>query len=120
MPECTRNALAPSTPAWINPSSWSVWPGTTPAWKPTSTHSWPRAAATFSRRAATVVVTGLLLSGMSTSVVTPPAAAAWVPVAKPSHSVRPGSFRWTWVSTKPGMTTRSPTSSTRQLTGSRS
>ena len=33
---------------------------------------------------------------MSTSVVTPPAAAARVAVAKPSHSVRPGSLMWTW------------------------
>ena len=32
----------------------------------------------------------MLFSGMSTSVVTPPAAAARVAVAKPSHSVRPG------------------------------
>ena len=32
----------------------------------------------------------MLLSGMSTSVVTPPAAAARVAVSKPSHAVRPG------------------------------
>ena len=32
----------------------------------------------------------MLLSGMSTMVVTPPAAAARVAQAKPSHSVRPG------------------------------
>lgn len=36
------------------------------------------------------------------TVVTPPDAAARVPVAKPSHSVRPGSFKWTWASTRPG------------------
>ena len=48
---------------------------------------------------------------MSTKVVVPPAAAARVAVAKPSHSVRPGSFRWTWVSTTPGSTASSPTSS---------
>ena len=45
---------------------------------------------------------------MSTSVVTPPAAAARVAVSKPSHSVRPGSLTCTWVSTMPGETTRSP------------
>lgn len=50
--------------------------------------------------------------GMSTMVVTPPAAAALVAVQKPSHEVRPGSFTWTWQSTTPGMTTLSPTSST--------
>ncbi len=53
----------------------------------------------------------MLLSGMSTTVVTPPAAAERVAVAKPSHSVRPGSFMWTWASTIPGMITRSPKSS---------
>ena len=37
----------------------------------------------------TVVVGGIELSGMSTMVVNPPAAAADVAVAKPSHSVRP-------------------------------
>lgn len=47
----------------------------------------------------------MALSGMSTTVVTPPLAAAWVPVQKPSHSERPGSLRWTWASTMPGMTT---------------
>ena len=43
-----------------------------------------------------VVVGGMELRGMSTTTVTPPEAAAWVPVAKPSQSVRPGSLRWTW------------------------
>lgn len=36
------------------------------------------------------------MSGISTTVVTPPDAAALVPVQKPSQSVRPGSFKWTW------------------------
>ena len=39
---------------------------------------------------------------MSTIVVTPPATAARVAVAKPSHSVRPGSLTCTWLSTRPG------------------
>ena len=51
---------------------------------------------------ATLVVAGMLLSGMSTSVVTPPAAAARVACSKPSHSARPGSLMWTCVSTSPG------------------
>ena len=54
----------------------------------------------------------MLLSGMSTIVVTPPAAAARVALAKPSHSVRPGSLTWTWVSTRPGSSTSSSASST--------
>ncbi len=45
---------------------------------------------------------------MSTIVVTPPAAAARVALAKPSHSVRPGSLTCTWVSTRPGRRTTSP------------
>lgn len=49
-----------------------------------------------------MVVGGMALSGMSTTVVTPPKAAARVPVQKPSHSVRPGSLRCTWASTRPG------------------
>lgn len=53
-------------------------------------------------------------SGMSTIVVTPPAAAALVALQKPSQEVRPGSFTWTWQSTMPGITTLSPTSSTFQ------
>src|SRR5258705_4695388 len=49
----------------------------------------------------------MLLNGMSTIVVTPPAAAARVAVSNPSHSVRPGSLTCTCVSTIPGDTTRS-------------
>ena len=60
----------------------------------------------------TVVVGGRLLSGMSMIVVTPPAAAARVAVAKPSHSVRPGSLTCTWVSTRPGSSTSSSARST--------
>jgi hypothetical protein len=44
---------------------------------------------------------------MSTIVVIPPAAAALVALAKPSHSVRPGSLTCTWVSTRPGSRTSS-------------
>lgn len=51
-------------------------------------------------------------SGMSTMVVTPPAAAALVALQNPSQEARPGSFTWTWQSTMPGITTLSPTSST--------
>jgi imidazolonepropionase-like amidohydrolase len=50
------------------------------------------AAARLSSSASTVTVGGMLLSGMSMIVVTPPAAAARVALAKPSQSVRPGSF----------------------------
>ena len=86
-------------------------PGTSPPQKAQSTRPSPAAASRLRSSASRVVVTGLLLSGMSTSVVTPPAAAARVAVSKPSHSVRPGSLTWTWLSTSPGISTDSPTSS---------
>ena len=54
----------------------------------------------------------MLLSGMSITVVTPPAAAASVAVAKPSQMVRPGSFMWTWESTTPAISTESSATST--------
>ena len=54
-----------------------------------------------------VVVGGMELRGMSTMVVIPPATAARVAVAKPSHSVRPGSLTCTWLSTRPGSSTSS-------------
>jgi hypothetical protein len=43
----------------------------------------------FNLKFLTVVVGGMELRGMSTMVVNPPAAAADVAVAKPSHAVRP-------------------------------
>ena len=49
---------------------------------------------------------GVEFSGMSTAQVTPPTASAAVPVAMPSHSVRPGSLRCTCGSTPPGSTCR--------------
>ena len=64
---------------------------------------------TVHRVCATVVVAGMLFNGMSTRVVTPPAAAARVAVSNPSQAVRPGSLMCTCVSTMPGDTTMSPT-----------
>jgi hypothetical protein len=48
-------------------------------------------------------VGGIAFKGISMTVVTPPDAAARVPVENPSHSVLPGSLRWTWASTNPGI-----------------
>jgi len=70
-------------------------PGMTPPQKPTSVQHWPRAASRLIVRFSTVVVGGIELSGISTTVVTPPDRAALVPVQKPSQSVRPGSFKCT-------------------------
>ena len=86
-------------------------PGTAPPQKPTSTNAWSPATSRLSLRPSTVVVGGMEFSGMSRIVVTPPAAAARVAEAKPSHSVRPGSLTWTWVSTRPGIRVSSSASS---------
>jgi len=112
-PESIRKHLKPITPAWCRGSSDPVFPGTTPPQNATSTKHFPAAAARFSSSAATDTVGGSEFSGMSQIVVTPPAAAARVAVAKPSHSVLPGSFTCTWVSTRPGSSGRSPRSTSR-------
>ena len=51
-----------------------------------------------------LVATGGTVLGMSITVVTPAAAAARVPEPKSSFSVIPGSRKWTWASTRPGIT----------------
>ncbi len=103
--EGDRKHLKPKTPASHSGSRSSRLPGTAPPQKPTSTASWPAGGrAAWRAGPRRVVVGGTELSGMSTSVVTPPSAAARVAVANPSHSVRPGSLTCTWVSTTPGST----------------
>ena len=111
--ESTRKHLKPSTPSATRPASSPALPGTTPPQSPTSTAHARRRARASPRAPSSVVVGGMQLSGMSTRVVTPPAAAARVAVSKPSHSVRPGSLMCTWVSTRPGQDASSPASSTR-------
>ena len=112
MPESMRKALKPMTPASINGSRSARLPGIRPPRKPQSTCNCPRAAASLVSSASTVVVTGVLFRGMSARVVMPPAAAALVAVSKPSQAVRPGSLICTWLSTRPGINTRSPRSVT--------
>ena len=85
-------------------------PGTAPPQNATSTAHCPAAAAILARSASTVVVTGEEFSGMSQIVVTPPASAARVADANPSHSVRPGSLTCTCESTTPGSSGRFPRS----------
>jgi hypothetical protein len=104
-PESDRKHLNPATPARASGPTWAALPGMTPAQKATSTWHWPAAACRLARSASTLTVTGTLSSGMSTRVVMPPAAAARVAVAKPSHSVLPGSQTCTWESTRPGRST---------------
>ncbi len=89
-PESARKALKPNTPAACRAGNSPALPGIAPPQKPTSTWICPRAASRLTANAAASTVGGRLLSGMSTMAVTPPAAAARVAVAKPSHSVRYG------------------------------
>ena len=105
-----RKALKPKTPALYSSGSSAALPGIAPPQKPTSTWHCPRAAPRLISSASGVTVGGTELSGMSMSVVTPPAAAARVALANPSHAVRPGSLTCTWVSTSPGSSTSSPRS----------
>ncbi len=112
-PESSRKHLNPTTPASCSGRSEASLPGTAPPQNATSTQHFPAAAARFSSSAATDVVGGSEFSGMSQIVVTPPAAAARVAVANPSHSVRPGSLTCTCVSTRPGSSARSPRSTSR-------
>lgn len=70
-------------------------PGIIPPQNATSVQHCPLAASRLIARFFSVVVGGIELRGMSTSVVTPPEMAALVPVKKPSQSVLPGSLRWT-------------------------
>jgi hypothetical protein len=84
--------LKAHTPAPASAASSPAFLGTTPPMSSTFTAVFPSAAARFISSAATLVVAGMELSGMSQSVVTPPATAARVALAKPSQSVRPGSF----------------------------
>ena len=111
-PEGSRKHLKPSTPPSCSGPSCAPLPGIAPPQKPTSTWQRPAAAARLTASAAGSTVGGRLFSGMSTMVVTPPAAAAAVAVPKPSQSARPGSLTCTCVSTRPGSRTTSPASST--------
>ena len=98
--------MKPNTPAACSPSSSPTLPGHRAAPEPdVDVRLRGRGLALALPGPPTVVVAGMLLSGMSITVVTPPAAAERVPVSKPSHSVRPGSLMCTCVSTRPGSST---------------
>ena len=101
-PESARNALKPNTPASCSAGQVGGVARHRAAPEADVDVHCPRGRGPLDRSASTVTVGGMLFSGMSIIVVTPPAAAARVAVAKPSHSVRPGSLTCTWVSTRPG------------------
>ncbi len=105
------NALKPTTPSSASSASCATLPGTSPPQSAKSVTAAPSAASTFRRNASASTVGGCAFSGMSTTHVVPPAAAAAVPLAQPSQSARPGSLKCTCASTAPGRT-RSPVAST--------
>ena len=105
------NALKPTTPSSASSARRATLPGTSPPQSAKSVIAAPSAAATFRRNASASTVGGCAFSGMSTTHVVPPAAAAAVPLAQPSQSARPGSLKCTCASTAPGRTRR-PVAST--------
>ncbi len=56
--------------------------------------------------------------GISNTVVTPPAAAAWVSVMKVPRSGWPGARTWKWMSMAPGMTRQPSATISRRAAGS--
>ncbi len=102
-----RKHLKPNTPASHSFLRCPIFVSSTPPQKPSCTCALCKAHCFLRSRASQVNVGGFELSGMSSTVVTPPAAAAWVAHSKPSHSVRPGSLMCTCVSTMPGISTSS-------------
>ena len=70
-----------------------------------STQARPLARRHLSARSTAEIVGGLVF-GISKTAVTPPNAAAAVPVAMSSLCSSPGSRKWTWLSMTPGRTCR--------------
>ena len=77
--------------------------GAAPTKKAWSHQARPVARASLSAMAASLTVGGSVF-GISHMAVTPPAAAAAVPLARSSLCSPPGSRKWTWVSMAPGRT----------------
>ncbi len=102
IPLFDMKAFKPITPRSRSVSSSAKFPGTNPPQSAKSTNECFSAAARFASKLGPSIVGGCAFSGMSKTVVVPPAAAAREPVAKPSHSVRPGSLKWTCASITPG------------------
>lgn len=98
------NTLTPQQPgtrsSWRSRSALAALPPMKKAW---STWARPAARRSFSSRSASVRVSGLVF-GISKIAVTPPSAAAAVPVARSSLCSAPGSRKCTWVSITPGRT----------------
>ena len=73
----------------------ATFPGTIPPHRAKSVMEAALSAAHFRSNSRALMVQGEEFSGMSKNSVPPPAASARLPVAAPSHSVRPGSLKCT-------------------------
>ncbi len=89
-PESHMKALNPTTPRCAISAMSPTDPGTSPPHSPKSVTDAASSAARFRSNSRGLTVHGVELSGMSKNSVPPPAASARLPVAAPSHSVRPG------------------------------
>ena len=111
-------SLIEATPSSTIASRWLRHSGSCRALSETPPHSMKSTCAlawmaiSFSCRFAREVTGGSEVHGMSTTHVTPPAAAALVPVSKSSRWVNPGSSKWTCPSITPGRTSSPPRSMT--------
>ena len=100
----------------ISAMSWPLRPRVMAAITCTLTMALSRARRWMKSTSATWSMTGSV-SGMTTMVVTPPAAAAWLAVFKVSRCSRPGSPVKTCMSTRPGQSTWPPQSTTLARSG---
>ena len=104
--------MKPIAPAAARSATWvSVEEERSSAQSPWSTIALPAIASRLAWKTAPSATPGSVL-GMSSTVVTPPAAAAAVRVPKSSFAGKPGSRPWTWASIAPGSTQRPPASTT--------
>src|SRR5450432_3159984 len=110
-------ALKPIAPRAARSAMRPRLPGTIPPHSPKSVTEAASRAARFSSNSLGPTVHGEELSGMSKKVAPPPAASAWLPVAAPSHSARPGWLKCTWTSISPGSTVRPRASISSPLPG---
>ena len=109
-PESHMNALNPTTPRAAISAMSDTEPGTSPPHSAKSVIDEASSAARLRSNSRAFTVHGVEFSGMSKNSVPPPAASARLPVAAPSHSVRPGSLKCRCTSMTPG-NTRSPSAS---------
>src|SRR5437762_5998496 len=117
--EYARYALKPIAPAAaISSSCPGVVLDRIRPHRPKSTLALLCAIAAFDSSMPAVSTAGTVL-GISSTTVTPPAAAAEVRLAKSSFSGKPGSRLWTWTSTPPGSTYIPDTSTTWACAASR-